>query len=136
MMEEQDDQKERKTAKTKDSSKKKKKRKDKPVSEVISEVRDVDEKGSDSEEDDDFWMPPVGERWDNDNGGDRWGSCSDSGAESDDAEIEGADSPFIHDWLCLSLVICLQNISLLRYHLFRLFEVTKTKANFLSNIFF
>ncbi|KAG8384886.1 hypothetical protein BUALT_Bualt04G0164900 [Buddleja alternifolia] len=45
-------------------------------------------KSSDSENED-FWMPPAGERWDHDDGGDRWGSDSESGPESDDAVEEG-----------------------------------------------
>ncbi|KAK6138395.1 hypothetical protein DH2020_027869 [Rehmannia glutinosa] len=55
------------------------------------EVRDSTSKNSDSEsENDDFWMPPAGERWDHDDGGDRWGSDSESGPESDDGGEEDA----------------------------------------------
>nr|GMD39433.1 surfeit locus protein 2 [Ipomoea batatas] len=36
-----------------------------------------------------FWMPPVGERWDFDDGGNRWGSGSESEPENDDANGEG-----------------------------------------------
>ncbi|KAK1318443.1 hypothetical protein QJS10_CPB04g01561 [Acorus calamus] len=32
----------------------------------------------------DFWIPPVGSRWDFDDGQDRWASCSSSGEETDD----------------------------------------------------
>ncbi|KAK1567843.1 hypothetical protein Q3G72_017345 [Acer saccharum] len=91
------------------SSKKKKKKKAKEVEEIISEVRESADKESDLEEAEkeidleeaekeidldeaekeieleevDFWIPPVGERWDFDDGGDRWGSDSESGEESD-----------------------------------------------------
>ncbi|KAM1712562.1 hypothetical protein ACFX13_023732 [Malus domestica] len=50
-------------------------------------------KASDEEgdtEETDFWMPPVGERWDFDEGGDRWGSGSES--EDEDEKIDGAVS--------------------------------------------
>lgn len=71
-----------------DGLKKKKKKKqmeeEENVNEVISEVRNPSDKDIDSEEDD-FWMPPSGERWDFDDGGDRWGSDSESGPETDDA---------------------------------------------------
>lgn len=68
------------------SSKKKIKKEEKQIDEVINEVRDSAGKNSDAESEDDFWMPPAGERWDHDDGGDRWGSDS----ESDDAgEEEG-----------------------------------------------
>ncbi|PHT57381.1 hypothetical protein CQW23_05867 [Capsicum baccatum] len=65
--------------------KKNKKKETEDASKVISEVRDSSGKNSDSEEDTEFWMPPVGARWDYDNGGDRWGSGSESGQEDDDA---------------------------------------------------
>ncbi|ESR59883.1 hypothetical protein CICLE_v10018402mg [Citrus x clementina] len=69
--------------------KKKKKMKKKEIEEIISEVRESSDKGSDSEEDD-FWMPPVGERWDFDNGGDRWGSGSESEPENEEENVTGA----------------------------------------------
>ncbi|KAK6129355.1 hypothetical protein DH2020_036906 [Rehmannia glutinosa] len=53
-------------------------------------VRDSTGKNSDSESENDFWMPPAGERWDHDDGGDRWGSDSESGPESDDGGEEDA----------------------------------------------
>ncbi|KAI9178267.1 hypothetical protein LWI28_024492 [Acer negundo] len=71
--------------------KKNKKKKAKEVEEIISEVRESADKESDLEEAEkeidleevDFWIPPVGERWDFDDGGDRWGSDSESGEEID-----------------------------------------------------
>ncbi|XP_058739426.1 uncharacterized protein LOC131611413 [Vicia villosa] len=75
--------------KNKQKNKKKKrtkKKKDKKVEEIISEVRKSCNEETDSEEDD-FWMPPAGERWDNDDGGDRW--CSDSDSESEQETEEG-----------------------------------------------
>ncbi|KAB1211709.1 hypothetical protein CJ030_MR6G022441 [Morella rubra] len=93
-VEEQVEQKPQKASKpSKGGLKKKKKKdtdkvKDKGVDEIISEVRNLSDQDSDSEEAD-FWMPPVGERWDLDDGGDRWGSGSESGQESE--EVNGTD---------------------------------------------
>ncbi|XP_010251030.1 PREDICTED: uncharacterized protein LOC104593059 isoform X2 [Nelumbo nucifera] len=39
----------------------------------------------------DFWTPPVGSRWDFDDGGDRWGSGTDSEQESDGGDIVDED---------------------------------------------
>lgn len=61
---------------------KKENNKDKGIEEVISEVRKSSNENSDTEED--FWMPPAGDRWDNDDGGDRWGSESEQGTEEGD----------------------------------------------------
>lgn len=35
-------------------------------------------------EEPDFWVPPVGSRWDFDDGKDRWESCENSNEETDD----------------------------------------------------
>ncbi|EEF40982.1 conserved hypothetical protein [Ricinus communis] len=67
---------------------KKKEKEEKPIEEIISEVRDSSDKDSDTEELD-FWMPPVGERWDFDDGGDRWGS--DGELEQETEKENGAD---------------------------------------------
>lgn len=75
--------------------KKNKKKETEDASKIISEIRDSSGKNSDSEEDAEFWMPPAGERWDNDDGGDRWGSGSESGPEDDDANVEGMYSKFL-----------------------------------------
>lgn len=72
--------------------------KDKGVDEIISEVRNLSDQDSDSEEAD-FWMPPVGERWDLDDGGDRWGSGSESGQESEEVNGTGMFS-------CVSNSMC------------------------------
>ncbi|KAJ4814447.1 Surfeit locus protein 2 (SURF2) [Rhynchospora pubera] len=45
--------------------------------------------GGDKEEESDFWMPPVGERWDFDDGKDRWESCE-STHISDDSDNDSA----------------------------------------------
>ncbi|KAB2614015.1 surfeit locus protein 2 [Pyrus ussuriensis x Pyrus communis] len=75
--------------KKKKNKKKKNKKKDERVDEIMSEKsKSSDEEGD--TEDTDFWMPPVGERWDFDEGGDRWGSGSES--ENEDDEINGAVS--------------------------------------------
>ncbi|XP_019458065.1 PREDICTED: surfeit locus protein 2-like isoform X2 [Lupinus angustifolius] len=57
--------------------KKKKKNKGKNDEEIISEVRKSSNEDSDTEEED-FWIPAVGERWDHDDGEDRWHSDSES----------------------------------------------------------
>ena len=62
--------------------------KEKDVEAIISEVRNLLDDDIDAEEDD-FWMPPVGDRWDFDDGGDRWDSGSESGQESDEANETG-----------------------------------------------
>ncbi|KAJ0469710.1 putative surfeit locus protein [Helianthus annuus] len=98
LVEEGVEQKSEKAEKSKEEgSKKKKKNKKKKekeidVSKVISEVRNPEEHDSDAEEEE-FWMPPVGDRWDFDDGKDRWGSDleSDVDAEDDDAEDGDAD---------------------------------------------
>ncbi|CAL0323047.1 unnamed protein product [Lupinus luteus] len=72
----------------KDKKKKKKKNnKDKKVEEIISEVRKSSNEGSDTEEED-FWIPPVGERWDHDDGEDRWHSNSESEEETKEDVID------------------------------------------------
>nr|GMD19041.1 surfeit locus protein 2 [Ipomoea batatas] len=43
---------------------------------------------SNDPEEAEFWMPPVGERWDFDDGPNRWGSGSESEPENDDANGE------------------------------------------------
>ncbi|GMH06799.1 hypothetical protein Nepgr_008639 [Nepenthes gracilis] len=67
--------------------KKKKGEKEKKMKEIVSEIRDSPE-DNDSEELD-FWKPPVGGRWDFDDGGNRWGS--DSEAEEQNVEENGTD---------------------------------------------
>ncbi|KAK3012805.1 hypothetical protein RJ639_010397 [Escallonia herrerae] len=84
MIVEQSEQKPEKISKTKADKLKKKKKQEQDVSKIISEVRNPSDKESDSE-DDDFWMPPVGDRWDFDDGGDRWGSGSEEEPEIEDA---------------------------------------------------
>ncbi|KAE9599503.1 hypothetical protein Lal_00039479 [Lupinus albus] len=73
--------------KDKKKKKKKKNKKDKGVEEVISEVRKSSNEDSDTEEED-FWIPPVGERWDHDDGEDRWHSDSESEEETKEDVID------------------------------------------------
>ncbi|XP_057720601.1 uncharacterized protein LOC130935063 [Arachis stenosperma] len=80
----------KKDKKKKKKKKKKEKSKEKGVEEIISEVRDPSNEGSSCEEED-FWMPPVGERWDNDDGGDRWGTDSESEQEIEEGERDITD---------------------------------------------
>ncbi|KAL0014425.1 hypothetical protein SO802_001494 [Lithocarpus litseifolius] len=82
--------KKKKQKEKKKKKKEKEKEKEKEVEEIISEVRNMSDNDNDAEEDD-FWMPPVGDRWDFDDGGDRWGSGSESGQESD--EVNETDDP-------------------------------------------
>ncbi|CAH8315871.1 unnamed protein product [Eruca vesicaria subsp. sativa] len=84
-----------KEAKKKNKKKKKKKKKNKKEKKENKELDEKEEEGEDvimdevehendeevEEKELDFWMPPDGERWDFDDGGDRWGSDSD---EEDD----------------------------------------------------
>ncbi|CAJ2669673.1 unnamed protein product [Trifolium pratense] len=71
--------------------KKSKKKKDKRVEDIISEVREPSNEETDTEEED-FWMPPEGERWDNDDGGDRWCSGSESDSDSEQEAEEDGDA--------------------------------------------
>ncbi|KAB5521038.1 hypothetical protein DKX38_025357 [Salix brachista] len=68
------------------AKKKKKNKNQNKVEEIISQVRDSSDKDSDLEEID-FWIPPAGERWDFDDGGDRWGSDAESGHESQEENV-------------------------------------------------
>lgn len=81
-----------------ENSKKKKKKKEQE--ETISEAQECN---GESDPEDAFWMPPVGQRWDNDNGGDRWGSGSDSEHESDKIIAMGMFVNFAN----LTLYLCL-----------------------------
>lgn len=80
-----------------DRMKKKKKNKDTTIEEIKSEVRRSSNEDSDTEEED-FWMPPVGDRWDQDDGGDRWGSESESESvqEIEDGNVIGMYTPHAH----------------------------------------
>ncbi|KAK1294379.1 hypothetical protein QJS10_CPA16g00384 [Acorus calamus] len=46
----------------------------------------------DNPDEPDFWIPPVGSRWDFDDGQDRWASCSSSGEETDDDMGRGEEN--------------------------------------------
>jgi len=82
---------------------KKKKNKDTTIEEIRSEVTKSPVENSDTEvedndtEDEDFWMPPVGDRWDHDDGGDRWGSESESESvqEIEDGNVIGMYTPHV-----------------------------------------
>ncbi|MCL7036385.1 hypothetical protein MKW94_016916 [Papaver nudicaule] len=67
----------------KKDNKKKRKKKKKGVKEDVP-VEKVPE-------DEDFWMPSPGSRWDFDDGKDRWGSDSESGQDSDEGVQVGND---------------------------------------------
>lgn len=94
----------KKKKKQKEKKKKKKeKEKEKEVEEIISEVRNMSDNDSDAEEYD-FWMPPVGDRWDFDDGGDRWGSGSESGQESDEVNETGMFCLYFKLKLCYFVI--------------------------------
>ncbi|MQM01751.1 hypothetical protein Taro_034507 [Colocasia esculenta] len=46
--------------------------------------------GSSGSEEPDFWVPPIGSRWDFDDGKDRWEACSNSSPEKDEDVCEDA----------------------------------------------
>ncbi|KAM5581804.1 hypothetical protein ABKV19_010837 [Rosa sericea] len=108
MEEEMDDQKPEKVSKPgKDGARKEKKEKKKKKKEeeeakkeddgddeIISEIPKSHSEESDSEEAE-FWMPPPGARWDFDDGGDRWGSDSES--ESNDENKSGEVDGIVED---------------------------------------
>ncbi|KAL6520201.1 hypothetical protein OROMI_032381 [Orobanche minor] len=95
-IEKQDEKKEKKKnkrnenggLKNKEKNKKKSDKEAENVDDIINEVRDSTVKSSDSEDEADFWMPPAGERWDHDDGDDRWDSDPESGPETDDDDVE------------------------------------------------
>ncbi|CAH2072764.1 unnamed protein product [Thlaspi arvense] len=76
----------------KQKNKKKKKKKNRNSDEMEKNGEDESDGVEDEIDEDveaqelDFWMPPDGERWDFDDGGDRWGSDSDSEEEKDGEE--------------------------------------------------
>lgn len=79
--------------KKKEKKKKKKKNMSKQMEETeenanVSDVKNPSGEG-DSLEEVDFWIPPSGDRWDFDDGGQRYGS--DSGPETDDSSGTGTD---------------------------------------------
>ncbi|KAM7512516.1 hypothetical protein LguiB_011391 [Lonicera macranthoides] len=99
---EKSDQKPDQVLKSKDNGLKKKKKVEKNIKEVISEIRNSFDKDSDSEEDN-FWVPPEGDRWDFDDGGDRWCSDSESALETDEnSEADGAGEEVNKDAVELS----------------------------------
>ncbi|CAN1725632.1 hypothetical protein LINPERHAP1_LOCUS171 [Linum perenne] len=70
-----------KKRKNKKKKKKQLQKKAKSVEEIVTEMRDTPPDGETDSEEADFWMPPVGDRWDFDEGDDRWGS-DDEGIEA------------------------------------------------------
>ncbi|CAN7121320.1 hypothetical protein BRARA_B00552 [Brassica rapa] len=80
-----------KKKKKKDKKKKKKKELDEKEEMCGEDVADgvENENGEEGEEKElDFWMPPDGERWDFDDGGDRWGSDSEEEGDDPIGEID------------------------------------------------
>ncbi|XP_062010229.1 uncharacterized protein LOC133726650 [Rosa rugosa] len=107
MEEELDDHKPEKVSKPgKDGARKEKKEKKKKKKkeeakeeddgddEIISEIPKSPSEENDSEEAE-FWIPPPGARWDFDDGGDRWGSDSES--ESNDENKSGEVDGIVED---------------------------------------
>lgn len=81
---------------SKSSTKATKKDQKKKDGENAPPARKINENRSGSEEPD-FWVPPIGSRWDFDDGKDRWESCTSSGHETDDGTgldgVEEKDDP-------------------------------------------
>ncbi|KAK1383862.1 hypothetical protein POM88_021597 [Heracleum sosnowskyi] len=77
-------QKKKKEKKKKKNKKNKKQMQDNEENSDGAELRNPSDEGNNSEEVE-FWIPPSGERWDFDDGAERWGSDSDSGPETEDA---------------------------------------------------
>ncbi|XP_020879042.1 surfeit locus protein 2 isoform X4 [Arabidopsis lyrata subsp. lyrata] len=83
----EEEKKKMKKRKNKKKEKKKNKKsveKEKNGEDVADEVEHENDEAV--EEELEFWMPPDGERWDFDDGGDRWGSDSDSEEEMNEEE--------------------------------------------------
>ncbi|CAM8992277.1 unnamed protein product [Rhodiola kirilowii] len=91
---ESDDKKKRKKKKDKKKKKKKKKLLQMEGNEGTLEGVEAAEKDKETE-DIDFWVPPPGGRWDNDEGGDRWGSDSES--EEETVEDDGVEDVEVDD---------------------------------------
>ncbi|KAJ0260942.1 Uncharacterized protein HA466_0041640 [Hirschfeldia incana] len=79
--------------KNKKKKKKKNKKKNKKLVEkeengddVVMDELEHENDGDAEEKELDFWMPPDGERWDFDDGGDRWGSDSEEDDEKNEEE--------------------------------------------------
>lgn len=86
----------KKDKKKKVEKKNKNKKLEKEVDENISEAGKSEDDGVDRNsetEEAEFWMPPVGERWDFDDGGDRWGSGSDLECDTDEVTGTGMLCP-------------------------------------------
>lgn len=73
----------------------KKKKKVKDIEEIKAEVRKSSNEESESEEAE-FWIPPAGDRWDFDDGGDRWGSGTESEQEDEEGDEIGMFSFSAH----------------------------------------
>ena len=120
MVEDEGKQKPEKSSKSKgDGSKKTKKNKKKmeetDVSKIISEVRDPEEKDSDTEEDE-FWMPPVGDRWDFDDGKDRWGSELESDADPQSDEDMDPENDDANEAGTYNLITVQMNTCMMKHH--------------------
>lgn len=66
--------------------KKKKKQEKEVIGQIVSKARKSSDEDSDSEEAE-FWEPPIGDRWDFDDGRGRWGSSSDTGPDTDEGKF-------------------------------------------------
>lgn len=56
--------------------------------------------GGEKEEETNFWMPPVGERWDFDDGKDRWESCQ-SADSNEDSHCNSGKITFWNTFMCV-----------------------------------
>ncbi|KAG2335192.1 hypothetical protein Bca52824_006372 [Brassica carinata] len=80
-----EEKKKNKKKKKKNKKNKKKNKKEENGEDVVTDELEHENDGDAEEKELDFWMPPDGERWDFDDGGDRWGSDSE---EDDEKNVE------------------------------------------------
>ncbi|CAN8299793.1 unnamed protein product [Cochlearia groenlandica] len=81
----------KKNKKKKKKKKKKQNNKEENGEEVFDEIEHKNDEDAEDEEVD-FWMPQEGERWDFDDGGDRWGSDSEDEPISEVDEEDGKNA--------------------------------------------
>ena len=113
--------------------KKKNKKKNKKLDEkeengedvVMDEVEHENDEDVGEQEELDFWMPPDGERWDFDDGGDRWGSDSEEEEEKNGEEDPiGLFFTYVSHYYCSGIVYsCFKSQVVSFFFLFVTWEV-------------
>ncbi|XP_013629323.1 PREDICTED: retrotransposon-like protein 1 isoform X1 [Brassica oleracea var. oleracea] len=88
-----EEKKKNKKKKKKNKKNKKKNKKEENGEDVVmDELQHENDEDVGGQEELDFWMPPDGERWDFDDGGDRWGSDSE-----EEEEKNGEEDPIVDE---------------------------------------